>query len=365
MSTRDADFRQDTLRRLAARAGHRCSICATPTSGPSFEANDATSNIGEAAHIRAARAGGRRYDPQMTDAERMDIENGIWLCASHARLIDRDEVTWDVAALRRAKADAEVRAQGDLVAAGAPYRSSEGLPAVGPADALTLLGRLSPVPTPRRELYLAPYPGTGFDRRRLIAGAAGLELSEEVASALTFPKVSAANARRVANGLAWEAPCIQGGGWGLALGSDGSFALNVAMWEERSTSASPWGATGLGVGSCIEVLIAALVVHDRAVSHATHRRPSELEYVLVGTQGRRLLYDRDSPVDWFYTNASATCQEPTIRIRTRIGVQLDRDGIDRVVALLIEELAYHLGSIDSTFVRRRTDRALDLLGFPL
>lgn len=39
----------------------------------------------------------------MTVAERTSIENAIWLCTDHARLVDRDEVTYPVEKLRAMK----------------------------------------------------------------------------------------------------------------------------------------------------------------------------------------------------------------------------------------------------------------------
>jgi hypothetical protein len=40
----------------------------------------------------------------MTNAERASIDNGIWLCGQHARLIDRDEVRFPLELLRSWKA---------------------------------------------------------------------------------------------------------------------------------------------------------------------------------------------------------------------------------------------------------------------
>lgn len=67
-----------------------------------------------AAHITAAAPGGARYDPQLTSAERSSIENGIWLCQTHARHIDVDPVRFPAAVLQRWKTDAEFWADVDL-----------------------------------------------------------------------------------------------------------------------------------------------------------------------------------------------------------------------------------------------------------
>ncbi len=63
--------------------------------------------IGKAAHICGAAPGSRRYDASMMPEERAHIDNAIWLCADHADLIDRDEVTYSVETLRAMKSDHE------------------------------------------------------------------------------------------------------------------------------------------------------------------------------------------------------------------------------------------------------------------
>lgn len=105
------DFSANTKKQLAARAGYVCSCpdCRAPTSGPSLE-SDAAVNVGEAAHISAAQPNGPRYDATLTSEQRSDIENGIWLCATHATLIDRDETRFTSEVLRDWKIDAENRA---------------------------------------------------------------------------------------------------------------------------------------------------------------------------------------------------------------------------------------------------------------
>jgi len=74
---------------------------------------DATANTGEAAHISAAAAGrgARRYRSDLTAEQRSSIENGIWCCAFHAKLIDTDEITFTIPMLMKWKALAEHRAQ--------------------------------------------------------------------------------------------------------------------------------------------------------------------------------------------------------------------------------------------------------------
>lgn len=63
--------------------------------------------LGEAAHITAAAAGGPRYDARLTREERRSIENGIWMCRHHARLVDTDEDNYSAETLRLWKEDVE------------------------------------------------------------------------------------------------------------------------------------------------------------------------------------------------------------------------------------------------------------------
>lgn len=46
--------------------------------------------VGEGAHIYGARAGSARFDPCMSDADRGDIINGIWLCRNCHKIVDAD-----------------------------------------------------------------------------------------------------------------------------------------------------------------------------------------------------------------------------------------------------------------------------------
>jgi hypothetical protein len=91
------DFSDNTKKTLANRAGQICSNpdCKRATSGPHSDKNKAT-NLGKAAHIKGAREGSARYDSKMTDKERCDISNGIWLCLECADKIDKDEIKYPV-----------------------------------------------------------------------------------------------------------------------------------------------------------------------------------------------------------------------------------------------------------------------------
>lgn len=134
MSNRD-EFSEKTKMAVAARAGWHCSFtgCAKPTVGPSEESSEAVTKIGEAAHICGAAPGrgSRRYDASMTAEARADINNAIWLCADHAKLIDRDEVTYSAETLRAMKREHEAScAKG--IRLGKSDDLGAGLLAVGP-----------------------------------------------------------------------------------------------------------------------------------------------------------------------------------------------------------------------------------------
>lgn len=88
---------------------YRCSFpgCKNITIGASFESENAVSITGVAAHISAAAEGGKRYNENMTEAERKSINNCIWMCQTHGRLIDTDEVIYPIDTLIQWKRDAE------------------------------------------------------------------------------------------------------------------------------------------------------------------------------------------------------------------------------------------------------------------
>ena len=79
------DFPRIVVETLAKRVGNRCSNpgCRKLTSGPHTD-DEKSLNVGVAAHVTAASAGGPRYDASLTAEERKDIGNGIWLCQSCA-----------------------------------------------------------------------------------------------------------------------------------------------------------------------------------------------------------------------------------------------------------------------------------------
>lgn len=111
------DFSKTTIRKLAERVGYICSCpeCNAFTVGASYEGLDKVAKVGQAAHICAAAPGGKRYDSSMTAEERKSIDNGIWLCNFHARLIDTDETKYPVELLHEWKTKAETAAANRLI----------------------------------------------------------------------------------------------------------------------------------------------------------------------------------------------------------------------------------------------------------
>jgi hypothetical protein len=115
--TKSDDFSPKTKKVLAERVSYRCSFpgCSRNTIGPQKGNNNKSSNLGEAAHITAASLGGPRYDPSLSKNERKSIDNGIWMCRPHARLIDCDYLNYSVQTIKAWKQSAENRAYKILV----------------------------------------------------------------------------------------------------------------------------------------------------------------------------------------------------------------------------------------------------------
>jgi hypothetical protein len=112
------DFSKGTIEQLAKRAGYVCSEpdCGIPTVGAA-QGHGGVMNIGVAAHITAAARGGPRFDPALTSEQRRHQDNGIWLCQTHARLVDTDSVHFTVEKLHEWKRSAEARSFRALVTA--------------------------------------------------------------------------------------------------------------------------------------------------------------------------------------------------------------------------------------------------------
>ncbi len=109
MSKKDpSEFLQKTIETLAKRAAQTCSNpgCRRPTSGPHSD-KDKSVIVGKAAHIKGRKAGSARYDAAMSDEQRRDITNGIWLCGVCHDAVDRDETKYTVEVLHKWKEEHE------------------------------------------------------------------------------------------------------------------------------------------------------------------------------------------------------------------------------------------------------------------
>lgn len=83
------EFTASTKRILASRAGYQCSHpeCDMITIGPG-DKSDQISSVGEAGHIYSAAKNGPRGQNGLSEHDLKSVNNGIWLCKTHARLVD-------------------------------------------------------------------------------------------------------------------------------------------------------------------------------------------------------------------------------------------------------------------------------------
>src|SRR5579871_2377933 len=91
-----------TLKRLFARCGNRCAFPKCPV-----QIFDGKVLFGEACHIKGAKPGSARYDPNQTPEERHSYENLIVMCGNHHGVIDADEESYTVERIQKLKTDQE------------------------------------------------------------------------------------------------------------------------------------------------------------------------------------------------------------------------------------------------------------------
>lgn len=122
------DFAASVKDELAKRVGFGCSnpACRQATSGPQ-EGPAGTVNVGVAAHITSASAGGPRYNPDLTPEQRSAASNGIWLCQVCAKLIDDDVQRYTEDKLFEWRSDAETAARRALEQRKSPPTASGGV----------------------------------------------------------------------------------------------------------------------------------------------------------------------------------------------------------------------------------------------
>jgi hypothetical protein len=85
------EFSARTKRLVASRSGYHCSYpnCDALTIGPGRK-SDTVSNTGVAAHIFSAAPSGPRGQALYTPKELESPDNAIWLCETHAKLVDNN-----------------------------------------------------------------------------------------------------------------------------------------------------------------------------------------------------------------------------------------------------------------------------------
>jgi len=141
------DFAEEVKRILANRVSNDCSNpdCHAPTSGPQLDSTKAL-NIGVAAHITSASAGGPRFDPLLTSEQRCHADNGIWLCQNCAKLVDNDVTRFSETLLRAWKMVAEDLARNAIGKTTSPHPETESqrkrraiLPYIGKAVTLSMM----------------------------------------------------------------------------------------------------------------------------------------------------------------------------------------------------------------------------------
>jgi hypothetical protein len=106
MSERD-NFSPNTKEIIAKRAGFLCSFpgCGNITISAGEEHDTDTNSTGMACHISAAASGknAKRFDPDMLSEERSHVNNGIWMCYKHGKIIDTDETRFTTEILKHWK----------------------------------------------------------------------------------------------------------------------------------------------------------------------------------------------------------------------------------------------------------------------
>lgn len=123
------NFSKRTVALLAMEVSQRCSrpTCRAATSAATSDSSDGVVLIGVAAHITAASEGAARYDETLTREQRRSPDNGIWLCADHAKEIDDDEERFTVELLHAWKKHAKDLARREV---GRPIVADTTVPAM-------------------------------------------------------------------------------------------------------------------------------------------------------------------------------------------------------------------------------------------
>ncbi|WP_444843717.1 hypothetical protein [Duganella caerulea] len=92
-----AEFTPKVWDQIAEMVNYICVMPGCETSGR-FPSQDGSRmiSVGVRAHASAAQEGGPRFKPEWTDEQRKALDNGVYLCATHARQVDVDEAAFPV-----------------------------------------------------------------------------------------------------------------------------------------------------------------------------------------------------------------------------------------------------------------------------
>lgn len=106
------------IKKLAMKSGNRCAFPACPHR-LYIEGGNVTggSVIGEAAHIAGEKPGAQRYDASMTDVQRNDLPNLVFMCANHHTEIDKPGNTYTTPQITTWKIEHEKRVDEAVFAA--------------------------------------------------------------------------------------------------------------------------------------------------------------------------------------------------------------------------------------------------------
>lgn len=104
------NFSPAVIDAIGRRASFICSNpdCRAQTLAPSTEDPAKSIYIGQVAHITAAAEGGPHYDAALSPEDRSSAENGVFLCATCATMIDKNQgLDYSVELLRAWKSSHE------------------------------------------------------------------------------------------------------------------------------------------------------------------------------------------------------------------------------------------------------------------
>ena len=87
MSTDRIEFDTEVKEVIRRRAGYRCCKCGRTLAGPGASTSDSV-ELGQCAHIYAAKPTGPRGQSHLTSAQLKSTENGMYLCTYCHQLVD-------------------------------------------------------------------------------------------------------------------------------------------------------------------------------------------------------------------------------------------------------------------------------------